>query len=312
MCCFSAPTKVFGTQIFARLAAPGKQMLAYRMHYEAQTPTAMILPLPTKIGANGKASEAAVRFISLKETGDLFEKLASAFPQVESFSFSRGKSASVVVPEAQVLEVHEVGDFIASFVPSIEDFSRVDPRFAIGKDIWAAIPEYKDYGFAVFQLKELKGSPHPMAFEFDTRLDATLFFPTVHIHDGAVHKTEHFEHVLYAQDASFDGAMRSYEGPNEIDRNTGMVRSKGLAATVINAPMMHGLIDPMLHLHRKFLSGDLPNTDTLVRAVPHTSSGCGRCSAGPNAGVESAGPFGTVALVGLGWVLQRRMKRERE
>jgi MYXO-CTERM domain-containing protein len=307
MCCFSTPTKVYGTKIFARFSAPGKQMLAYQMRYESQALTAMILPLPTKLEKTGKASETAVRFLNLKECGDFFEKLHSAFPEPERFSLSRGKSASLpAVEAAAVLEVHEVGDFIASFIPSVDDFTRVDARFAISKQVWAAIPEYKDYGFAVFQLKDLKGSPHPIAFEFDTRTTASLFFPTVHIHDGAVHKSEAFEHMLYAQDASFDGAMGSYAGPSSIDRGTGLVRSKTLASSVMDASRTRGLLDPTLHLHRKELIGTLPNVDTLVsRVVSASGSGCGRCSSSAS---SEGGGLGVAALAGLGWVIERRNK----
>ena len=68
-------------------------------------------------------------------------------------------------------------------------------RFSIKKEIWSKIPAYADYGFAVFQLKALSGTLHPIAFEFDTRLRDTLFFPTIHIHDGTVHAEDAFDHI---------------------------------------------------------------------------------------------------------------------
>jgi hypothetical protein len=80
-----------------------------------------------------------------------------------------------------------VGNFVASVVPTVEDFRRLDPQFSISPEIWGKIPDYQDYSFVVFQLEELKGRPHPMAFEFETRHQENLFFPTVHIHDGEVH-----------------------------------------------------------------------------------------------------------------------------
>ena len=61
-------------------------------------------------------------------------------------------------PQA-ALKVHSVGKFVASFVPSQSDFDRLDPQFVIPKESWAKLPEYQDFGFAVFQLKELSGYP---------------------------------------------------------------------------------------------------------------------------------------------------------
>jgi hypothetical protein len=38
-----------------------------------------------------------------------------------------------------------------------------------------------------------------MAFEFVTRQPDTLFFPTLHVHDGLVHESAKFDHYLYYQ-----------------------------------------------------------------------------------------------------------------
>src|SRR5690606_16069404 len=111
------------------------------------------------------------------------------------------------------LAVHEVGDFVASFVPTLADFRRLDPQFVIPQESWDKIPEYSDYGFAVFQLKSLVGNPHPMAFEFTTRWPDRIFFPTVHIHDGEVHDREEFDHTLYLQHPEFDRVVGTYQGP---------------------------------------------------------------------------------------------------
>jgi len=40
---------------------------------------------------------------------------------------------------------------------------------------------------------------HPMAFWFPRADRDRVFFPTLHVHDGALHATAHFDHVLYAQ-----------------------------------------------------------------------------------------------------------------
>ena len=55
--------------------------------------------------------------------------------------------------------MHDVGEFEASFVANIGDFSRLDRRFRIALEVWAELPTYADYGFAVFKLKGFHSRP---------------------------------------------------------------------------------------------------------------------------------------------------------
>lgn len=313
MCCFTTKTEVHGTSIFARFTSPESQALVYTMAYAAKEPTAMILPLPVAL----PAKEDAVRFTSLKDYPSFFDDLGRGFPAIATNHASRSKSAAPSRAAAP-LEVHDVGDFVASFVPKVDDFARLDPRFVIRKDVWAKIPIYADYGFAVFQLKELSGSPHPIAFTFDTRDRERLFFPTVHIHDGSVHEAEDFDHVLYLQEPRLDAEAGSYDGPDAIAK-TGFVRSKEKAGAFTDVSRAHGLVDEGALVHKASLRGRLPNRDTFFtrgggNAAPLGSggvptsgpsgSGCGRCDAS-GGGIEGSLPAVATAL-GLGWIIRRR------
>jgi hypothetical protein len=116
---------------------------------------------------------------------------------------------------SNTLVVHDVGSFEASFVPTLADFSRLDARFRLPAAVWDRLPQYRDFGFAVFklrgasrswseQLRLRKATPtprnvHPMALAFRTRTTDEVFFPTVHVHDGVVHPTARFDHELYCQ-----------------------------------------------------------------------------------------------------------------
>ncbi len=300
MCCFTAPTEVHSTNIFARMTAPGTQALVYQMEYTAQRPTAMILPLPVAL----PAGEASVKWKDLKGYPTFFSDLALGFPAKESRGRSLSKSAAAVAVE--VIQVHEVGDFIASFVPSQADFVRLDPRFVITPSVWSAFPEYKDYGFAVFQLKELAGTPHPIAFEFESRLKDAIYFPTVHIHDGTAHKEDQFDHVLYVQDARFDAKAHDYDGPDKADKSTGYVRSKDNAKSFANVGATLGLVDGDHLLHKTTLTGMLPNKDTIVGLeLPAASGGCGHCDFVPGHAELPIGPA-ALSLAGLAWVIRRR------
>jgi hypothetical protein len=195
MCCFSRSVPhVSQTRIFARPVRDGRQRLAYAMRLVTREDVAMILPLPVPPGS----AENAVRFIDLSALPKFFESLERGFPRPQPQSYAFGPPAAGPVAP---LVVHDVGQFEASFVPTVRDFERLDPRFRLPTDAWSALPAYADWGFAVFKLRagaEMQ-RVHPMALELPRRDPSRLFFPTVHIHDGAVHATAEFDHTLYAQ-----------------------------------------------------------------------------------------------------------------
>lgn len=270
MCCFSRPVQMVGkTRIFARLSGKGSQYLVYQMTYSASEPLAMILPLPVALPSR----ENAVTFLNVKDTS-IFVELERAFVMP-----SRG-GRSMVVPASAApttqLAVHEVGDYVASFVPTMQDFKRLDKRFVIPASTWNKIPAYKDYGFAVFQLKAKGNSqttPHPMAFEFPTRMPDRLFFPTVHIHDGQVHSTEDFDHALYAQVAGGPAALNTIRVRMPWNKN--IVTWSGEEWHISHTNLKPIAPDPKPEIaaitqtgaavYRRILRGNLPNQDTIIR-----------------------------------------------
>jgi hypothetical protein len=248
MCCFSQPVDhVAATNIFARPTKGDRQAVVYSMMLKASTELAMILPIPTP-----KASkEDAVSFINLEKFPDFFDELKSGFPEPPP---SRAKglkddAPKLALPEPK-LKVIEVGSFVASFVPTVKDFSRLDEQFRLPEGTWDKLPAYKEYGFAVFKLKKGEQKVHPMAFEFPRADVKKLFFPTVHIHDGKVHARADFDHALYCQGA--DTGMRWEESP----------RPAGLFMKSIEKSQ--GVVDGKAHVYRKRLVGTYTNQDTWV------------------------------------------------
>ncbi len=211
---------VSGTRIFARALGGDRQALAYQMKLTTPVPVAMVLPLPT-----AGRDESTLEFVDLSALPDLFDRLARAFPEPE-LDLGLPKSQGILRGGRQKLEVVPVGDFVASFVPTRGDFSRLDERFRLPDRVWDALPRYADWGFAVFQLareRQGKQDVHPMAFTFRTREPAKLFFPTVHVHDGAVHSDAHFDHTLYAQGAAL-AEVSSLDAETVVD----LVKAKGI------------------------------------------------------------------------------------
>ncbi len=215
----------------------------------------MILPLPVKQPANDKT----LNFIDLKDYDAFFDELADGFPFHSPPSI--GCSAPFDAASRHVLEVFEVGNYVASFVPTVSAFERLDRQFTLPNGIWANIPGYESFGFAVFQLAAGSLKPHPMAFEFQTE-KTELFFPTIHIHDGEIHESEEFDHVLYVQHAGLDSRVYGYQNSHVEDKSTGLIRSKYRASHFCDVDKSAGLIDGNLLLHRKIIRGKLPNVDT--------------------------------------------------
>lgn len=255
MCCFSRPVqRVEKTSIYARRSAPGRQVLVYSATVTARERLAMILPLPVPPGSG----EGAVRFVALDGYPDLMRHVARGFEPLMDFAARSG--APLRAP--QHLRVHQVGAFEASFVPTVRDFSRLDPRFSLPRSVWEALPAYADYGFAVFQLSGFERSGltrlfargatktiHPMALELATRDPDRLFFPTVHVHDGEVHADADFDHVLYCEADRVPDGWEASECP---------------LGEVVDVAKTKGLVDGDKPAARRVLQGSLPNTDTWV------------------------------------------------
>ncbi len=297
MCCFAQPVlSVTDTNLFARLTETGTQFLAYQMKFSSKQQNAMILPLPVE----NPSAEDGVRFISLKKYKDFFKDLNNGFPYKEPPGVNRFAARESRFVD-QKLVVHDVGDFIASFVPTINDFSRLDSQFVIPKESWNKISGYSDFGFAVFQLKKLSGTTHPMAMEFKTRHKDEIFFPTVHIHDGQVHKREKFDHTLYLQSKEFDERVGQYRNRHLTDSNTGFVRSKNRANRFCKVEKSSGLITGEQLVHRIEMKGVFQNKDVVasLSGGPFKFSGLSFGKYWPML------PFAS-CVAGLAWIFNRR------
>lgn len=264
MCMFSGPPRIIervsGTKIFARSSDDGQQTLVYGMDVAARAPVAMILPIPVPPGSE----EAAVRFIDLEGYPQFFRDLDAAFPPLLELAVSRGGPLPAKSARPR-LKVHDVGEFVASFVPTRDDFDRLDPRFRLADAVWDALPGYADFGFAVFQLRDLGSSwwgallrrakrktIHPMAFAFPRRDPTALFFPTMHVHDGEVHEEADFDHHFYAQ-------LQADEEPG-----SGWSRNTTPLAYHLDAKRVAGVIDVALPAYTLSKIGRFENADTVV------------------------------------------------
>lgn len=252
MCCIMPRVKrVQDTRIFARSLGKGRQAVVYSMALDTDEDPAMILPLPVR----DKTGEDDVKFINLEKYPDFFKDLQSGFPEpraLKSKSLGGGFGGS-----KPTLKVHEVGGFEASFAPTVTDLDRLDPRFRLPTEFWNQIPEYKRYGFAVFKLKKGNRKIHPMAFSFPSAKPRRLFFPTVHVHDGKIHKTATFDHALYCQfsDERAEGLFRLPSGRFRWEE------SPQHSQQFVDIDRCQGLIESDAHCYRRRMVGRFKNVD---------------------------------------------------
>jgi hypothetical protein len=243
---FARKVHLSQTRIFARMLEPGRQGLAYAMNLDTRLEVAMVLPLPVAPGAG----EDAVRFVDLSDTPRMFEELAALFEEPPLRTLAIGGLARAQTPRPKLV-VHDVGAFVASYVPGRSDFDRLDERFRLPAVVFDAVPEYADHGFAVFQLKPGKVTVPPMALTFPTRMPDRLFFPTVHVHDGRFHARARFDHALY------------YQHP----RSEELQRGGDVVGWGNPARGYGGLVDPTRPVVRRTLRGRLRNADTWIGAT---------------------------------------------
>ena len=309
MCIFSKPViSVADTNIFARMGDDGWQYLVYQMSFETAEINAMVLPLPVGLPASDSDS---VKFISLEGNESFFEDLSDGFPLAVAGNRFPGRAFdSMPQTDSAVLEVHEVGDYVASFVPAISEFDRLDKQFHLPPGSWDQIPKYGDYGFAVFQLKKLKGKPHPIGLKFKTRLQGDdtnrIFFPTVHIHDGEVHDREHFDHDLYLQSPNLDVICGRYKERRKLvrDKATGLIRSKWKASRFCNLDACKGIVDGEGLVHRIQMQGIKDNRDVIV----DLNSPSGFKQSMIFSDFTWPGLTGIAAVAGAAWFFDRRNK----
>lgn len=244
MCIFSGDiTTVSSTHIFAR-AEGASQFLVYQMTYAATHELAMVLPLPVAL----PSTDRAVQFISLEAYPQFFADMHVGFP-----ARGVGWAASTEL-STEELVVHDVGQYEASYVPSLASFTRLDRRFQVPAHVWDRLPEYSDYGFSVFKLKPSANPQevHPMALRFPRRTNQLLYFPTLHVHDGVAHAEAQFDHTLYCQADDLSEYLAEW------------LPSPQTAGHFMDISLASELVLPACHVWRKPISGLNTNTDSCV------------------------------------------------
>jgi len=251
MCIFSQPVQsVASTHIFVRRnQKTGRTVTVYQMEAALMGENAMILPVP---GSH-------VEFVNLEDYPDFFQDMDKLFPEPVTRGLSKSVSFGIT---NDTLQVHEVGNFIASYVPTMKDFERLAPVFRLNPACWDELPDYTEYGFVVFQLKSDRGNKkfHPMAYTYNAN-ETSIFFPTTHVHDGEVELNSEYDHKLYFQ---YDEDFYNLTTQTSVGRNHWRVSDRMPSGTM-QLGRCQGLVSPVTPVARLHLDRvNLPNQDFVL------------------------------------------------
>lgn len=208
MCIFAKEVKqVSHTRILVAPTSNGRQLTIYenavtktRLKKGQHGGNAMILPCPSFNGSK-------VELVDLSKHPNLFNNLDKLFPKLKhnkpAYSGNaKAKSKASDEEAEEELEVHNVGAYVVSIVPSIRDIIRLNKDvFTISISVEELLHRKYDTNFAfiICAFDITKGiDPHPIGYVHDALSPTELFVPCKHEHGDGDTKTEHFDHTLFS------------------------------------------------------------------------------------------------------------------
>lgn len=200
------------------------QFTMYGNEVSFQSPqsfAAMILPVP---------SGADPELIDLSRVSDCLDVLSRYLipPSLSAASFSITNSSKS--RSDSYLEVTEVGSYLASVVPTLSDFHRIDPSvFVLDPTVFQVLSQYypTDFQFVVCMLQQHKAY-HPLGILHRRLPDSRLFLPTLHFHYSQASHQDHtdWDHEIFCCDSRIVEALPwQYQSPNAVDMSSLMNRS---------------------------------------------------------------------------------------
>ena len=264
----SEVSKVENTRIFAS-ANEGRtrQCIVYEMAVELKARTgkgnAMILPVP--------GSAADIALVDLSGLPGFFEPLDELFRERTKGMRSRGGMDHDDLDE---LEVHKVGAYDVSIVPTADDVKRLNPEVfelsaATERTLRTQYP--LGYAFIVAQIRE-SGAFHPLGYTH-ALVGGKLFIPTRHEHGHAVRDgLADWDHTIYHQGSKSldmvptDGRYGKARQHKAYERSANMVLGGILGGLTVVAPALAPYIRLDGNLHPVTAEGSLANIDLTVPA----------------------------------------------
>jgi len=249
MCMMTAPAEVSDTSIYVSTDG-AQQTVLYQMKMKAEKKIAMILPIPGVLTS----------WVDTSKYPKFFEDLSSSFVPA-----SRGGGGPIMLG-SRALPVHKVGSYVATYVPTLDDFARVSPEFRLAPKLNLAKYGYDAPGwsFAVFAFDPECGGPeHAIGYRFQRGADFpdadALFVPTLHVHDGErADDVAHYDHHIYCSHVGEYGELDHYTKP-DYD-----VVPESFQASRLRSNAAAEWFNPYKCCVRFTVKGNRPNSDTWL------------------------------------------------
>lgn len=182
MCIFVAPVlRVSKTRIAVAPLSDNRQLIVYENQVSQQpgARNAMVLPVPAG------QPVTLVDFSKYPFGGNFWDDCDSLIPRaITNNAMSFGGGFGVATKDVETLPVQRVGAYMASVVPSLADFGRLDASvFQLPKDIESILVEHYAAGFSfVVCLFTGNVGAHPIAYTSARLPNGNCFIPTRHAH----------------------------------------------------------------------------------------------------------------------------------
>lgn len=184
--------KVSNTKIYVSPDKENKRQLTiYSNEVATKTKNAMILPVP---------NPESIELLDLSNYPKFFEDCENCFYNLPTLSM-RSFNPHSAYASASMLPVVRVGSYLASIVPSFDDFVRIDRTvFDVNDDLFPILAKnYKEnFGFIICLLEEGNHTYHPFAYTHLMKDKNRLFIPTRHYHPGGASSYADWDHVIYS------------------------------------------------------------------------------------------------------------------
>ncbi len=184
--------KVSNTKIYVSPDKENKRQLTiYSNEVATRTKNAMILPVP---------NPETIELLDLSNYPKFFEDCENCFYKLATLSM-RSFMPEHAYASASFIPVVRVGSYLASIVPSFNDFTRIDTTvFDINDDLMPLLAQHyrEGFGFIICMLEEGKHTYHPFAYTHKLKEKNRLFIPTRHYHPGEANKYADWDHMIYS------------------------------------------------------------------------------------------------------------------
>ena len=186
MCITINKAELADTKILVVAGVGNTQLTVYSNHASTGAGNAMILPVPTTRN---------LRMVDMTDFEKIFTDIDAYFPDDSLGMFD---AMTLSTNSRSRLEVHQVGSYRASIVPSLADLDRLDDEFNLSASNVREVlkDHYANFGFVVCRLSTGSRTYEPFAYVHEY-VDE-MFVPTRHYHGGAPEAKSFWDHAIYA------------------------------------------------------------------------------------------------------------------